>query len=175
MMGIVSDIISSSACIEGPACCGSGRESLVIGTWPEFTFRQLTGPVSIRRQWSDNRVTRNLASFTAIPGPRRRCVVMRNKKVLLSDHGPGSVTLIFQSPKPKPAWLIDTQTKRSKVGAKMKTLIFHLYSLFFLVVNFTFSQQKTSRLIFNEFSNLTDEQTLIMAFNYTQQLFSPDR
>ena len=57
----------------------------------------------------------------------------------------------------------------------MKTFMFHLYSLFFLVVNFTFSQQKTSRLIFNEFSNLTDEQTLIMAFNYTQQLFSPDR
>ena len=171
MMGIVSDNIS--ACIESPACCGSGRESLVTGTWPEFTFPHLTGPVSIRRHWSDNRVTRNLASFTAIPEPRRRCVVMRNKKVLLSDHGPRSVTWIFQSPKPE--WSIDTQTKRRKFGATMKTLIFHLYTLFFLVVNFTFSQQKTSRLIFNEFSNLTDEQTLIMAFNYTQQLFSPDR
>lgn len=58
---------------------------------------------------------------------------------------------------------------------KMKIYIFNLYYVFFLVANFTISLQKTSRLIFNEFSNLTDEQTLIMAFNYTQQLFSPDR
>lgn len=57
----------------------------------------------------------------------------------------------------------------------MKTFIINLYHVFFLVANFTISLQKTSRLIFNEFSNLTDEQTLIMAFNYTQQLFSPDR
>ena len=57
----------------------------------------------------------------------------------------------------------------------MKIFIFNLYHAVFLVANFTISLQKTSRLIFNEFSNLTDEQTLIMAFNYTQQLFSPDR
>ena len=57
----------------------------------------------------------------------------------------------------------------------MKIFIFNLYHAVFLVANFSISLQKTSRLIFNEFSNLTDEQTLIMAFNYTQQLFSPDR
>ena len=56
----------------------------------------------------------------------------------------------------------------------MKTSIFHLFSLFF-VTKFYLSEMKTSRRIFNEFSNLTDEQTLIMAFNYTQTLFSPDR
>ena len=58
----------------------------------------------------------------------------------------------------------------------MRTLILNIYPAFFLVsVNLPLSVQKTSRLVFNEFSNLTDEQTLIMAFNYTQQLFSPDR
>ena len=66
-------------------------------------------------------------------------------------------------------------TQREVDLVKMKIYIFNLYHVFFLVANFTISLQKTSRLIFNEFSNLTDEQTLIMAFNYTQQLFSPDR
>ena len=29
-----------------------------------------------------------------------------------------------------------------------------------------------SRVIFNEFTNLTEQQTLIMAFNYTKQFFA---
>ena len=32
-----------------------------------------------------------------------------------------------------------------------------------------------SRVIFNEFSNLTEEQALIMAFNYTTTLFMADK
>ena len=31
-----------------------------------------------------------------------------------------------------------------------------------------------SRVVFNEFSNLTEEQALIMAFNYTTTLFKAD-
>ena len=43
------------------------RESPGAGAWPVLTSSPLTRPVSIRQHWSDNRVTRNLASFTATP------------------------------------------------------------------------------------------------------------
>lgn len=36
-------------------------------------------------------------------------------------------------------------------------------------------QQQMSRIIFSEFANLTAEQTFIMAYNYTENLFRPDQ
>ena len=38
----------------------------------------------------------------------------------------------------------------------------------------TLQEEKMSRIIFSEFSNLTAEQTFIMAYNYTENLFRPD-
>ena len=35
-------------------------------------------------------------------------------------------------------------------------------------------QEQMSRIIFSEFANLTAEQTFIMAYNYTENLFRPD-
>ena len=36
-------------------------------------------------------------------------------------------------------------------------------------------QEQMSRIIFSEFANLTAEQTFIMAYNYTENLFRPDQ
>ena len=35
-------------------------------------------------------------------------------------------------------------------------------------------EEQMSRIIFSEFANLTAEQTFIMAYNYTENLFRPD-
>jgi len=44
--------------------------------------------------------------------------------------------------------------------------------IFLILVIIDFTYQTTSRIIFNDFSNLTDEQTLYMAYNYTKTFFS---
>ena len=36
------------------------------------------------------------------------------------------------------------------------------------------AEEKMSKIVFSEFANLTEEQTLIMAYNYTETLFRPD-
>ena len=54
---------------------------------------------------------------------------------------------------------------------KMKNLIFLQLAFTW---HSTLQEEQMSRIIFSEFANLTAEQTFIMAYNYTENLFRPD-
>ena len=57
----------------------------------------------------------------------------------------------------------------------MKTALLQVILVFLNNSDLRTQGATISRVIFNEFTNLTNEQTLIMAYNYTSTLFSPNR